>query len=193
LKGGKMNQQFLVGVVLSGFLALGCEPQSTPEAGFYNQGSPQVRMVDPDGREFIGGPATVEVSPTSPVGPDRHTFVVAAGVAGRDDPTGRLFVGFSRTVESMGNPELIDAALIPELRPGAYGAVAENENGPVPSGRLHVELRAGRMTGRVDTPDGSYQITGSFSVVCWKQVGDHGEPDENRETPLCQRFANLYP
>jgi hypothetical protein len=188
-----MNQQFLVGVVLSGFIALGCETQSTPEGGFYSQGSPQVRVVAPDGREFIGGPAVVDVHPASVVGPDRHTFVVAAGFAGRDDPTGRLSVGFSRTVESMGNPELIDAALIPELRAGAYGAAAENENGPIPSGRLHVELRAGRMTGRVDTPEGSYKIDGSFAVQCDKQVGDIGLPDENRETPLCQRFASLYP
>ena len=192
MKGGKMNQHFLVGVVLSGLLALGCD-ESQPEAGFLNHGSPQVRVMAPDGREFMGDPAIVEVHPTSEVGPDRRTFVVAAGVTRTDDPLGRLYVGFTEPVESMGNPELIDAALIPELRTGAYGASAENENGPIPSGRLRVELRAGRMTGRVDTPEGSYQIAGRFAVQCSKQVGDHGELDENHATPLCQRFASLYP
>jgi hypothetical protein len=187
-----MNQQFLVGVVLSGFLALGCE-SSQPEEGLLNPGSPQVRVAAPDGRQFNGGPGMVEVYPASPVGPEHYTLNVAAGVTRTDDPMGRLYVGFTQPVESMGNPELIDAALIPERLHGTYGAIADNENGPIPSGRLHVELRAGRMTGRVETPNGNYQITGSFGLWCSKWVGDHGETDENRETPLCQRFASLYP
>jgi hypothetical protein len=125
--------------------------------------------------------------------PDHFTFVVAAGVAGGGDPSGHLRAGFTQRVDSMGSPELIDAALTPERGTDVYGAAASNENGPIPSGRLRVELRASRMSGRVDTPDGAYEITGGFGVHCFKPEGDHAVVDENHETPLCQRFASLYP
>ena len=182
-----MNQfQFLVGVVLSG-VALGCETESQAPATTTYYGGSEVRVLAPDGRTFIGGePARVEVHPSIPLNtPDQFTFVVQAGVAGGSDPTGRLHVGFAQPADSIVNPELIEL----QISPGNTTVV--NEIGPISSGRVHLELRAGRMTGRVDTPDGTYTIDGSLSLLCVKREGDHGVVDESLETPLCQRFANL--
>jgi hypothetical protein len=187
-----MPRQFLFGVVLSGFVALGCETESSP-SDTTTLGSPQVRVVAPDGRTFVGPfPASVEVYAAAPDGrPDRFTFVLRAGIAG--DPTGHLYVAFNQPVDSMASPELIEAELKAARLPGDNGATAQNENGPISSGRLRIELRALRITGRVDTPEGAYQIDGRFSPLCHKQEGDHGVLDESHESPLCQRFAGLYP
>jgi hypothetical protein len=190
----KMTRQFLFAVVLSGFVALGCETESSPPVDSYSSGAPQVRVVAPDGRAFVGGsPAAIEVHRAIPnERPNDFTFAMRAGIAGENDPSGRLAVYIQQPADSMGNPEVIDVALSPERKVGDYGANADNENGPL-AGRVHLELRAARMSGRVDTADGTYQIDGSFGLLCFKPQGDHGVVDENHETPLCQRFASLYP
>jgi hypothetical protein len=187
--------QFFVGVVLSGFFALGCETesQSASETSYYGGPPQEVRVVAPDGRVLFGSQAGVTVFPSIPnVQPDEFQFVVSAAAA-TADPAGRFQVGFSKPAELIPNPELIEVPIQP--RPGVGGstmaAIAANEDGPIASGSLHLELRAGRMTGRVDTPDGTYQITGKFAIQCMKPEGDHGVVDERLETPLCKRFASL--
>jgi hypothetical protein len=178
----------LVAAALAGFAALGCETgsDSGSPSVYYGTSPNQVRVVAPDGRTFVGDAALAQVFPRG-----TFTFDMNAGVA-VTDPVGQFGVAIDQPVDSMVNPELIELAInsVPVGNDEAAVAVG-NEKARIHSGLVHLELRAGRMTGWAETPVGTYTIEGLHSFQCFKPTGDHAVPDEGFETPLCQRFASL--
>jgi hypothetical protein len=188
MEGVKMKP-VLVGAALAGFAALGCESESQPDGISQGPGPTAVRVVAPDGRTFYGQSALAEVWPGGTGLSDTFNFYVRA----TDLNGGLLHVEVEQFVGRTLNPELIDVAIGLPPEHGAVSLAAEDS--PLTAGRVHFELRAGDVTGRVEAQApvvGTYTVDGVYGFRCFAPIGDHASaPDEGLETPLCQRFASL--